>query len=674
MTTALVLGGGGTRGAFQAGAVRALYNAGIRPDIICATSAGALSAIKLAEGSEGEGSALGLAGLEHLWARMQIKTDMYVEESWLYHEDMDGAFRRMLIRGGPGPRGPGRLGDDRGPLDFIGSRWKEFVWWAGSAGRKLPTSFKLLAEARSLYRLDPIQTKLHQGVRLEAVAGWAAKGGRLRISVVGLTCGRLRYVTETGAVLERDGSPVQEEFRLNERAQQLKQEAEEVRGELNQVRDYLPPGAARNAAIARLRRRLATVLAQLNAEPKDPVPLVVPLLDGVLASASIPMAFPPVRLGADHYVDGGALENVPLQAAVDLGAEITYVVTLAPVGSSPDDTDYANAKFATIAARTVDLMSGEVSRSDELLRARPGTVMASTVHHIRPDFLLYDTTVVDSGLIQIARDYGYMRAADVLDGADPAGGTWRSATEITQARIDVWRLENWRHGQDDPTDYEPAPPADPGLDGPIAELKTHIAALVGARTQNGGRVPDNLPTRIVDLELHPWLSRRDDASSVSQIFDGEPSPGLTRTAIVTVRNDGRMVWTAEQGYHLGSRCDPPDAFGLTRVDLAGSVDPGALATFEFTVRTPTMRASWCWQMRRADEWFGAPTAKIRFEPPSPCALLADQAADISADIQSLQTDLQDAPPQGKAAIVAAIRRVQARLAEVERRRQQLGCV
>ncbi len=53
MTTAIVLSGGGSRGDFQLGAITALYEAGIRPDIICATSVGALNALMLTQGESG---------------------------------------------------------------------------------------------------------------------------------------------------------------------------------------------------------------------------------------------------------------------------------------------------------------------------------------------------------------------------------------------------------------------------------------------------------------------------------------------------------------------------------------------------------------------------------------------------------------------------------------------
>ena len=50
MPTAIVISGGGAKGDFEVGALRLLYDRGIRPDIICGTSVGAINGAKLAEG------------------------------------------------------------------------------------------------------------------------------------------------------------------------------------------------------------------------------------------------------------------------------------------------------------------------------------------------------------------------------------------------------------------------------------------------------------------------------------------------------------------------------------------------------------------------------------------------------------------------------------------------
>lgn len=48
----------------------------------------------------------------------------------------------------------------------------------------------------------------------------------------------------------------------------------------------------------------------------------------VLASAAIPLLFPPVKVGGRHYLDGGLGMNTPLRPAVRLGADKVLVLSL----------------------------------------------------------------------------------------------------------------------------------------------------------------------------------------------------------------------------------------------------------------------------------------------------------------------------------------------------------
>jgi NTE family protein len=49
-------------------------------------------------------------------------------------------------------------------------------------------------------------------------------------------------------------------------------------------------------------------------------------LDAIVASCSIPGIFPPVAIGDKLLVDGGVVNNTPIQHAVELGAERVYVL------------------------------------------------------------------------------------------------------------------------------------------------------------------------------------------------------------------------------------------------------------------------------------------------------------------------------------------------------------
>ncbi len=50
------------------------------------------------------------------------------------------------------------------------------------------------------------------------------------------------------------------------------------------------------------------------------------LADVVLASCAVPGVLPPVRIGDEHYIDGGIVNSVPVSRAVALGATVIYVL------------------------------------------------------------------------------------------------------------------------------------------------------------------------------------------------------------------------------------------------------------------------------------------------------------------------------------------------------------
>jgi predicted acylesterase/phospholipase RssA len=74
-------------------------------------------------------------------------------------------------------------------------------------------------------------------------------------------------------------------------------------------------------------------------------------VDMVLASASIPLLFPPIRIGANLLWDGGLLVNTPLAPVVALGAEeiITVLIT-----EPPDPLMQPFPHFGRAVERTVD--------------------------------------------------------------------------------------------------------------------------------------------------------------------------------------------------------------------------------------------------------------------------------------------------------------------------------
>ena len=56
-----------------------------------------------------------------------------------------------------------------------------------------------------------------------------------------------------------------------------------------------------------------------------------PLVDAVLASAAVPGLLAPVRIGDEHYFDGGLVNSIPVSRAVELGATTVWVLQVGRV-------------------------------------------------------------------------------------------------------------------------------------------------------------------------------------------------------------------------------------------------------------------------------------------------------------------------------------------------------
>jgi NTE family protein len=51
-----------------------------------------------------------------------------------------------------------------------------------------------------------------------------------------------------------------------------------------------------------------------------------PLVDAILASCAVPGILPAVELNGEHFIDGGVVNSIPIERAVDLGANEIYVL------------------------------------------------------------------------------------------------------------------------------------------------------------------------------------------------------------------------------------------------------------------------------------------------------------------------------------------------------------
>lgn len=202
----------------------------------------------------------------------------------------------------------------------------------------------------------------------------AASGIELRVGAVALESGELRYVAQDGRLHDRRGTPLP-----------------------------LPP---------------------------------VPLADGILASASIPVAFPPVLLGDEHYVDGGAREILPLQVLVEsLEVERAIAISAGTPAIEPTGS-FADRGLFDIMRRVASEIAPNETLRKEL--SPPGG-WHDHVRLIIPEIEVHDTMTIDPALIAISFDYGWMHAADVLLGLDPVAK--RLTEEIAETRIALRRLD-----------------------------------------------------------------------------------------------------------------------------------------------------------------------------------------------------------------------------------------
>ena len=702
MPVGLALSGGGARGDFQVGALRFLYDQGVRPEIISGTSVGAVNGGKLAEGENDTDPSQGLRGLEGIWNSLQFNSDMYEFEPWL--GEIDERIRGFLTgtRDDPGISPPRTDFTEWGDLGFFVSKVSELSWLT-SDGAAILTTLEELMNAKALYNLRPIMEKLQTNLSLDRVAAWAAAGGRLRLAAVCLETGELRYVTENGNVLERDNTTavLRRAADLAPECQVIADNIEGLRSDRSGLQDDLGTAApgekgqivleirALNNQIREQERALDTCIAR---NPRTPDPLKVRLIDGILASASIPGIFRPVYISDETYVDGGIRDVLPLQVALDMGGDPVWAIQCSKAAVDQKPSFVASSLLEIVARSLTDLAISEIARDD----IRSASASGRTIRIVQPTVDLHDATTIDPGLISIGMAYGYMRAADMWDNVPEGDRAWQLADGISLLRREIWRLECLANGQPVPT--EPAAgirPADPSLDPEIQARKEQLRGLVAERRDLGRRLPPDADRWSQTLERHPWVVPTRSAQFVSQSTPATLTPGEMRDVTVVMRNTGTLPWTVSEGYRLGSQ-NPQDnlTWGVSRVDVPAIVGRFSDVAFGFTITAPDTPGTYNfqWQMlQEGIEWFGDATENIaiRVAPPEPpeCAgIRADlnrarsEVSVLRAERASLQGELAAAAPGEKAEIVAEIRRVNAeitrveqRIAALQQRSSELGC-
>jgi NTE family protein len=96
-----------------------------------------------------------------------------------------------------------------------------------------------------------------------------------------------------------------------------------------------------------------------------------PLVDAILASAAVPGLLPPVEIGGEHFIDGGIVNSVPLDRAIELGADEIYVLH---VGRLDQPLSVPRR------LRDVAMVAFEVARRNRFVRALQNVPKGTTVH------------------------------------------------------------------------------------------------------------------------------------------------------------------------------------------------------------------------------------------------------------------------------------------------------
>ena len=245
----------------------------------------------------------------------------------------------------------------------------------------------------------------------------ATSGLTLRVGAVSLETGELRYVDGAGQLYERDGTPLD--------------------------------------------------------RPR------VRVQDAVLASASIPVMYPPTELGGEYYVDGGVREILPLALAFNqLGAGHIFAVVASKPGVE-EWHDPGDRGLFEIARR----VSADIA-PDETLRKEidPPRGWGRRVTVIVPEVNVHDALTIDPELIAASIDYGYMRAADVLLELDEEESELSAEIARTRMRLRAARGPVPGLLQEELPDMGPVPDD-------VATEHARLCELVERRRASGAPMP-----------------------------------------------------------------------------------------------------------------------------------------------------------------------------------------
>lgn len=143
-----------------------------------------------------------------------------------------------------------------------------------------------------------------------------------------------------------------------------------------------------------------------------------PIVPAILASAAVPGLLPPVQIDGEHYLDGGLVNSIPIERAIQLGANELYILQVGRI-EQPLKAPTNLIQVATVAF--------EIGRRHRFARD-----MASLPEGVTGHVLPTGEEGPPTGLNQLKyRDFTHV--AQRIDSAHRASGQYLDALAATPA-------------------------------------------------------------------------------------------------------------------------------------------------------------------------------------------------------------------------------------------------
>ncbi|HEX7514168.1 MAG TPA: patatin-like phospholipase family protein [archaeon] len=433
MPTGIVLGGGGTLGDFQVGALRFLYEKRILPDIKCVsgTSIGAINAVIVSTGKDCD------KRLQRYWSEDVIgRGDLIPQHTW--SEDIVPMLKAFI------------LSEKRSRLSIGRLRLIERIWAIADFLQQskedsfrdiirgindLADVFETAIRESTLYKADNLKQRMLD--KIDDLQKALDPEIVFCLYATNLETGQKTCFTNNAQLVG-------------------------IRGD--------------------------TLYVQCHSSSM--------LVEAALASAAVPVMFPPVAVKFPHgemcgkyYIDGSARDIVPIKGAIACKADKIYAILCFPRFAKKRKYAFLDLKDAKgkivstdmytsnlldiqpgdwvvnnrdwnpmsdecdvidVANRTAAIVLDEMTEGDLIATDEKGNIAKDALGKkiepivIDPLIPVHGMTQLSIGLIKINADQGFMRAFDVLcAGSTPIEQLCEELTaEITVRRIKIWALEH----------------------------------------------------------------------------------------------------------------------------------------------------------------------------------------------------------------------------------------